>query len=75
MNFIYITKTENNDISDRKINDYIQYITDEAKASLNLKKIKGDKYSDNDILEFLEQRFDAAKCDIKKHVDMLISEF
>lgn len=74
MNFIYITKTENNDISDRKINDYIQYITDEAKASLNLKKIKGDKYSDNDILEFLEQRFDAAKCDIKKHVDMLISE-
>ena len=74
MNFIYITKSENNDISDRKINDYIQYITDEAKSALNLKKIKDDNYSDNDILEFLEQRFDAAKGDIKKHVDMLISE-
>ena len=36
---------------------------------------KNDKYSDDDIAEFLEQRFDAAKGDIKKHVDMLISEF
>ena len=75
MNSIYITRSENKDISDRKINDYIQYITDEAKTSLCLNKIKDDKYSYDDIYEFLEHRFDNAKGLIKLHVKKLINGF
>lgn len=75
MNFIYITKSENKDISDRKINDYIQYITDEAKASLCLKKIKNDNYTDEDMLGFLEDRFDYAKGVIKNRVNKLVNGF
>ena len=75
MNFIYITKSENKDISNRKINDYIQHITDEAKSSLCLKKIKNDNYTDDDILEFLEDRFDYAKGMIKNRVNKLVNGF
>lgn len=75
MNFIYITKSENKDISDRKINDYIQYITDEAKASICLKKIKNDNYTDEDMLGFLEDRFDYAKGVIKNRVNKLVNGF
>ncbi len=73
MNFIYITKSENKDISDRKINDYIQYITDEAKSSLCLKKVKNDSYTDDDILDFLENRFDYTKGVIKNKVNKLVN--
>ena len=73
MNYIYITRSENNDISDRRINDYFQHITDEAKTSLCLNKIKDDRYNDDDIAEFLEHRFDKTKGMIKDYVDKLLN--
>jgi hypothetical protein len=73
MNYIYITRSENNDISDRRINDYFQHITDEAKTSLCLNKIKDDRYNDADIAEFLEHRFDKTKGMIKDYVDKLLN--
>lgn len=72
LNFIYITKKDNNAISDKSINDYIQYITPEAKKSLMLTRFKNDEYTEEDVKDFLSERFDNIEGSICERVGQLL---
>ena len=73
LNFIYITKKDNNSISDKSVNDYIQEITSEAKSRLMLAKFQNDEYNDDDVKDFLSERFDRLQGLIRNRVGDLLA--
>lgn len=73
LNFIYITKKDNNSISDKSVNDYIQEITSEARSRLMLTKFQNDEYNDDDVKDFLSERFDRLQGLIRNRVGELLA--
>jgi uncharacterized protein with ParB-like and HNH nuclease domain len=72
LNFIYITKRDNNAISDKSVNDYIHQITPEAKKSLMLTQFKNDQYTEAEVKNFLSERFDSLQGSICERVGQLL---
>lgn len=73
LNFIYITRKDNNAISDKSINEYIHLIKPEAKSQLMLTQFQNDQYSKKDVEHFLSDRFDRLQGDIRKRVGDLLA--
>ena len=65
LNFIYITRRDNNAISHK--------ITPEAKKSLMLTQFKNDQYTEDDVKTFLSERFDNIQGAICERVGQLLA--
>lgn len=72
LNFIYITRKDNNAISDKSVNEYINQITPEAKQSLMLTQFTNDQYTKEDVKKFLSGRFDSLQGSICERVGQLL---
>lgn len=68
LNFIYITRTSNSDISDMKFSDYSQ----DEKVKNALATIHYNSVIDGvDIYTFIKSRFKAVENELNKHLDLL----
>lgn len=72
LNFIYITRKDNNAISDKSVNEYINQITPEAKQSLMLTQFTNDQYTKENVKNFLSGRFDSLQGSICDRVGQLL---
>lgn len=70
LNFVYITKSANKEISDDSLDTYINKICDEAKAALHISAYRDRAILDDElkIKELLGHRHTALKGDIKQHI-------
>lgn len=72
LNFVLITKESNNEISDKQIKDYVQCITDEAKAALYISAFTSGEYNDDYVKSILRERFSSLRGDIRSHINELL---
>lgn len=72
LNFVYITKESNNEISDKKVEDYVSLITDEAKSALYISSYSSGSYDDDYVKGILRNRFTSLRGDIKSHITSLL---
>ncbi|KAI4440806.1 DUF262 domain-containing protein [Schaedlerella arabinosiphila] len=74
LNFVYITKDSNKEISDDTIEEYVKEICDEAKSALYISAYTNIDLSDDGerIKKLLSNRFDALKGNIKQHIKNLL---
>ena len=68
VNFVFITKEENNAIGAKDLSQYIGSITSEAKNALQIPAFTRDDLTEDKIKGFLEQRFDQLQGDIKNRI-------
>lgn len=72
LNFVYITKESNNEISDKQITDYVISITDEARQALHINAFTSGIYGDDFVKSLLKDRFSALRGDIRAHINSLL---
>ena len=72
LNFVLITSNSNLEISDKPIRDYINLITDEAKAALYINHFDKEVYDDEYVRSILRSRYNSLKGDIKSHISDLL---
>ncbi|SCX88084.1 A nuclease family of the HNH/ENDO VII superfamily with conserved AHH [Butyrivibrio hungatei] len=72
INFVYITKKSNDEISDDTLDVYITKITDEAKSTLSIQSYTTSNIDEDNTKQILKQRYTALKGDIKTHVRQLL---
>lgn len=72
VNFVYITKKSNDEISDDTLDVYITKITDEAKSALSIQSYTTSNINEDNTKQILKQRYIALKGEIKHYVRQLI---
>lgn len=72
LNFVYITKKSNDEISDDPLDVYITKITDEAKSALFIQSYVNPKSNSDEIKPILTARYTAFKGQIKSKVSKLL---
>ena len=72
LNFVFITKSSNDMISDSPLNIYITKITDEAKAALSIQGYNSTDIDQDTISQLLKDRYVALKGNIKAEVRKLL---
>lgn len=72
LNFVYITKSSNDKISDDSLDVYITKITDQAKSTLSIQNYVSPNVDDDATKQILSARYTALKGDIKEHVHKLL---
>lgn len=74
LNFVFITKTANNDIGSDNLDTYAAKVCDEAKSALHISAYTSATSADDDtkIKSILKQRYSALKGDIKQHIANLL---
>ena len=72
LNFAFITKKSNDEISDDTLDVYITKITDEAKAALSIQSYTMPNIDDDNTKQILRQRYTALKGELKDHVRQLL---
>lgn len=72
LNFVYITREANKEISDDQIKDYVTKITDEARATLFIMSFTNTSYGEEFVKGILKDRFSALRGNIKSHISSLL---
>lgn len=72
MNFVYITKESNDQISDDSLEYYITRITDQARSALSIQNYALSDISEDTTREILRARYIALKGEIKARVRKLL---
>ena len=74
LNFVYITKQANKEISDDSLDVYAAKICDEAKSALHINGYTGPEVADTDqkVKAILESRFSALNGDVRNHISQLL---
>ena len=72
LNFVYITRNSNREISDKDLKAYADMITSEAKAALFITAFAGGAYDADFVKAILKDRFTYMKGDIKGHITSLL---
>ena len=73
LNFVYITKKANKEISDEFLKDYVQKINAEAKAKLHITSYTKSDIPENQVKDILKERYDFLKGDIRDRIGTLLN--
>ena len=73
LNFVYITKKANKEISDESLKDYVQKINAEAKAKLHITAYTNSDIPQDQVKQILRERYDFLKGDIRERISTLLS--
>ena len=73
LNFVYITKKANKEISDESLKDYVQKINAEAKSKLHITAYTRADIPENQVKDILKERYDFLKGDIKDRIGTLLN--
>lgn len=69
LNFVYVTKKSNKEISDKPLDKYVKDITISARKALFITKYKNEINDEVKISEVLKDRFDLLVQDVKDRID------
>lgn len=72
LNFVYITKKANKEISDESLKDYVQKINAEAKSKLHITSYTSADIPKNQVRDILRERYDFLKGDIRDRIETLL---
>lgn len=72
MNFVYITKKANKEISDEALKDYVQKINAEAKSKLHITAYTSADIPKDQVRDILKERYDFLKGDIRDRIETLL---
>lgn len=72
LNFVYITKGANKEISSKELDSYIKDITVKAKSALHISNLS---YEDDKVKDLLRERYTDLKGDITSHIANLRSDY
>ena len=72
LNFVYITKKANKEISDEALKDYVQKINAEAKSKLHITAYTSADIPKDQVRNILKERYDFLKGDIRDRIETLL---
>ena len=72
LNFVYITKKANKEISDEALKDYVQKINAEAKSKLHITAYTSADIPKDQVRDILKERYDFLKGDIRDRIETLL---
>lgn len=72
LNFVYLTKAANLQISNQDIDKYLQEINLTARAVMMLHMPNSSNYNEENVHEYLKERYETVKGDINNRVEVLL---